>query len=82
MTAFPPPHRPGRRLGALAASFAWLLAGAALLLLAFVAAPPRLAQQPPLFWIGQAPPLPSPLGPSLGPSHGQSAPPAAGESQP
>ena len=75
MTAFPPPHRPGRRLGALAASFAWLLAGAALLLLAFVAAPPRLAQQPPLFWIGQAPPLLSPLDPGHAPGRGHAAPP-------
>ena len=81
MTAFPPPRRPGRRLGALAASFAWLLAGAALLLLAFVAAPRRLAQQPPLFWIGQVRPLPSPLTPSRAPGHGHPAPPSIRESQ-
>ena len=52
MTAFPSPRRLGRRLGALAAPFAWLLVFATLLLLAFVAAPPRLADEPPLFWLG------------------------------
>ena len=81
MTAFPSPRRPGRRLGALAAPFAWLLVFAAFLLLAFVATPPRLASEPPLFLIGQAQPLPSPLTPSHAPDHGHAAPPAAGESQ-
>jgi hypothetical protein len=76
------PRRPGRRFGALAAPFAWLLVFAALLLLATVATPPRLADEPPLFWIGQTRPLPLPLTPSHAPDHGHAAPPAAGESQP
>lgn len=75
MTAFPSPRRLGRRLYALAAPFAWLLVFAALLLLAFVATPPRLAGEPPLFWIGRAKPLSAPLEPSPAPGHGQSAPP-------
>ncbi|MFZ1431247.1 MAG: hypothetical protein WAS21_31365 [Geminicoccaceae bacterium] len=74
MTAFSP-HRLGRRLGALAAPFAWLLVFGALLLLALVATPPRLADEPPLFWIGRAKPLSSPLEPGHAPGHGQSAPP-------
>ncbi len=66
MTAFPSPRRLGRRLGALAAPFAWLLA---------FATPPRLADEPPLFWIGRPPPLPSPLEPGHAPGRGHAAPP-------
>ena len=78
-----PCHRPrGRKSWAWAAPLAWLVAGAALLLLATVAVPPRLTDEPPLFWIGQARPLPSPLTPPHAPGHGHAAPPAAGEGQP
>ena len=75
MPAFSSPRRQGRRLYALAAPFAWLLVFATLLLLAFVAAPPRLADEPPLFWIGRPPPLPSPLEPGHAPGRGHAAPP-------
>ena len=69
------PRRPGRRLGALAAPSAWLLVFAAFLLLAFVATPPRLASETPLFLIGQAKPLSSPLEPGHTPGCGHAAPP-------
>ena len=80
MTAFPSPRRLGRRLGALAAPFAWLLVFAALLLLAFIATPPRLAGETPLFWIGQARPLPLPPVPPHAPDLGPAASPPVRES--
>ena len=63
-----------------AAAFAWLLVFAALLLLAFIATPPRLAGETPLFWIGQARPLPLPPTPPHAPGRGPAAPPPARES--
>ena len=80
MTAFPSRRRQGRRLCALAAPFAWLLVFAALLLLAFIATPPRLAGEPPLFWIGQARPLPLPPTPPHAPGRAPAPPPPARES--
>ena len=80
MTACPSRRRPGRRLYALAAPFAWLLVFAALLLLAFIATPPRLAGEPPLFWIGQARPLPLPPTPPHAPGRAPAPPPPARES--
>ena len=51
-----------------------------LLLLAFIATPPRLAGETPLFWIGQARPLPLPPTPPHAPGRGPAAPPPARES--
>ena len=74
MTAFPSRRRPARRLYALAAPFVWLLVFAALLLLAFIATTPRLAGETPLFWIGQARPMPLPPIPPHAPGRGHAAP--------